>query len=81
METCWHTLADDGSVAAVEAGVDVIGVAVPTLIQGLVGVPTLQVGQPHTACPLPKHSSPFTRPDSTDVTSCVVEHPGGRWSI
>ena len=69
-------MADEGSVAAVGAGV-VLGVAIPTLIQGLVAGPTLQVGQPHSACPLPKHSSPLTRPDGTDVTSCEVEHPGG----
>ena len=77
IEKLWHTMADEGSITAVVAGVDVLGVAVLTVVQGLVAGPTLQVGQPHSACPLPKHSIPFTRPDGTVITSCVVEHSGG----
>ena len=70
-----HTLADDGSVATVGAGVNAERVAIDTLIQRLVLGAAPQVSDEHSARPLPKHVGAGS--NVTDVAS-EVEHSSGR---
>ena len=67
-----HTLADEGSITAVITRVDILWIAVATLVQvGVVGV-TRQVTDPHTPRSFSKCVG--SRSDSTDVAG-IIEHP------